>query len=293
MESAGKSTIQFLSEGRLTKAANIGSQIRCISLLGGTEDATLTSGSFFISFDDGTSYCHGALPPRLADRIEREAQKADCNELPSLRYLATGPGGSYYTELTNGECWWGTCYNDEKFHNVLSEIDVHRIAFGPCFCEGEDEKKEEIEGSSTSDDVVLKEDWLGRGQEVVYSPRIRRPKKKMHSWIILGRDGRIVWQNIPARLNYLLSNRGSDMGALYEVSLGRGGSYFVKFMDGTIDYCLPEMEDDISEFLENGGTSDNTSGRRKKRAGDANTITSIMLHVDSSDYIIRHIGTDT
>ena len=62
------------------------------------------------------------------------------------------------------------------------------------------------------------------------------------------------------------------MAAPCEVSLGRGGSYFIRFLDGTVDYCLPAVAADICEEIE-------------RRGG---VLTNIVLHGDSYDYIVRH-----
>jgi hypothetical protein len=57
-----------------------------------------------------------------------------------------------------------------------------------------------------------------------------------------------------------------------EVSLGTVGSYFIRFLDGSGDYCLPAIVADTCESIEKGG----------------GTITNIAMHGDSRDFIIRH-----
>jgi hypothetical protein len=57
------------------------------------------------------------------------------------------------------------------------------------------------------------------------------------------------------------------------VSLGPGSSYFIRFLDDTIDYCLPAEIAQACELIERQG------GR----------ITDIALHPEiSHDFMIRH-----
>jgi hypothetical protein len=63
------------------------------------------------------------------------------------------------------------------------------------------------------------------------------------------------------------------MSAPAEVSLGPGGSYFIRFLDGTVDYCLPAEIAEVCEDIE-------------RRGGE---ITNITLHPEiSHDFVIRH-----
>jgi hypothetical protein len=93
------------------------------------------------------------------------------------------------------------------------------------------------------------------------------------SWIVLARDGRVSWKNIPARLQALLERRLASESALVEVSLGSAGSYCVRFLDGSTDYCLPAVVAQACLDLERRGSS----------------ITSMTLHPELSlDFCIRH-----
>ena len=93
------------------------------------------------------------------------------------------------------------------------------------------------------------------------------------SWIVIGQNGKVAWRNLPCRLDMLLSKRTSQMAAPCEISLGEHGSYFIRFMDGEIDYCLPaHISAPCQKILDQGGD-----------------ITNIALHSESSDaFIIRH-----
>ncbi|OEU20662.1 hypothetical protein FRACYDRAFT_267721 [Fragilariopsis cylindrus CCMP1102] len=108
-----------------------------------------------------------------------------------------------------------------------------------------------------------------------------QPSEKKHndkaistnSWIILSHDGRAAWKNLPSRLSNKLEERLANRAAPVEVSLGPGDSYFVRFLDGSIDYCLPAKVARVCERIE-------------QRGG---TITNISLHPDiSHDFVIRH-----
>jgi len=191
--------------------------------------------AFFFSRDNGKSYTWGHLPPRLFRRMKQEGLDRDGD----LVYLSTGPRGSYYAQFRTGHCWWGNAVeNDNDFHAIMRDWDVYRVVFGPIITHEHDGDK-----YTTS------------------------------SWIILGRDGRAAWKNVPSRLHNLLSSRLADWAAPAEVALGCGDSYFIRFLDGTIDYCLPAaIADECSRIELRGGS-----------------ITGVILHADvSNDFIIRH-----
>ena len=187
--------------------------------------------AYFIKFDAGKSYNRGNLPANLKDRLMREDRDSR-----SLRYLSTGSPSnvgdgatSYYAEFDDGECWWGTAsslsHEDNALHQLLLEMDVHRIAFG------------------------------------------------IDSWIIIGKDGEVVWKNIPQGLHDILTLRESNSAAApCEVSLGMDGSYFVRFVDGVIEFLLPSFVADVCERLEAKG----------------NLIRCVPLHVDTYDCLIRY-----
>ena len=93
------------------------------------------------------------------------------------------------------------------------------------------------------------------------------------SWIAISKEGQIAWRNIPPRLHRMLRNREEDQAAPCEISLGSEGAYFVRFLDGEIDYCLPCFADEMaSEILSRGAE-----------------ITNIILNANVPDaFIIRH-----
>jgi hypothetical protein len=194
--------------------------------------------SFLLSRDSAKSYCHGSLPPGLLSRMQKEKQAmrhgdAQRYSMENILYLATGPFGCYYASFRSGECWWGCVINKVESNNsvngfndlesIFREWDIYRIAFGP---------------EATWDDRVSMD--AGVNGNMRNSHGTRRQKRADDStatvslsWIVVGRDGRVAWKNVPARLHHLLSNRASSAGAPTEVALGCGDAYFVKFLDGT------------------------------------------------------------
>jgi hypothetical protein len=161
------------------------------------------------------------------------------NDNGDLVYLSTGPQGSYYAEFRSGECWWGSAVDDNDFHSILQAWDVYRVVFGP---------------------IIAFEDERGN-------------KHMTNSWIILGRDGRAAWKNLPSRLHHQLESRLANQSTPAEVALGSGDSYYVRYLDNTQDYCLPAVVAEVCEHIELHGGS----------------ITDIALHPEiSHDFVIRH-----
>ncbi|GKY96105.1 hypothetical protein MPSEU_000570800 [Mayamaea pseudoterrestris] len=212
-----------------------GATIQHVSLL----KSSLTDvASFFVSKDKGKAFSFGHLPEKLFDRLKKAG-----HDPSDILYLATGPLGTYYAEYRSGESWWGSLSEDEQFHAICSNPawNIHRVAFGPLF-------------------AIY--DKMGG-------------KRYFTSWIILGRDGRAAWRNIPTRLQHLLEHRLANAPACCEVTLGCGGAYFVRFLDGKTDYCLPAAAAGACRTLEMRGAS----------------IMSITLHPElAHDFVIRSNG---
>ena len=219
--------------------------------------------SFILSHDNGLTYHHGSLPQQLQRRMVQEqmkknnmktANKSTTYYMDNIIYLATGPYGTYYVEFRNSEKWWGIITNnhdnhnknnnkieadhEEEFNTICYDWDVHRVAFGPCT----------IQQRSTVPSISL-------------------------SWIIISKDGKVAWKNIPLRLHNYLSNRIASDSTPCEVSLGANGSYYIRFIDGTSDWSLPaKTAQECQNLILRGAT-----------------IRSISLHPDlSNDFIIRH-----
>jgi len=95
------------------------------------------------------------------------------------------------------------------------------------------------------------------------------------SWIVLSKDRRSAWRGIPSRLANTLKNRDKSLPAPCEVSLGPGGSYFIKFLDGDTDYILPAVVANECEDVERNGGK----------------VTNVSLHMVCYDFIIRHTET--
>lgn len=192
--------------------------------------------SFFISRDRDKASTWGYLPEKLFMKMKGAGMDARHD----LVYLSTGPQRCYYAEFRSGDCWWGSALKDDKdFQRIVQNWDVYRLAFGPIVTYADDDGHK----------------WT------------------TNSWIILARDGRAAWKNLPSRLHQKLESRLADWPAPAEVTLGSDGSYFVRFLDGTIDYCLPAEVASVCEYIESSGGQ----------------ITDMMLHPDvSQDFVIRH-----
>lgn len=243
--------------------------IQQIALLRFSSSNQLSDSSFFLSRDSGGSFYYGRLPDKMYRRMKsNSASTATSNERASgysrvaisepqrqpydprdIQYLSSGPFGSYYCEFRNGECWWGFTSYDEELDAICNEWDVHIIAFGPC--------------------LSLE---VGNGNAISPNPSSGHSFKAT-SWIVIARDGRAAWKNLPARLHNKLASRLANETFPVDVSLGSGGSYFIRFLDGTTDWQLPSRTAAICQRLEN----------------DGSRITSIILHPElSHDFIIRH-----
>ena len=93
------------------------------------------------------------------------------------------------------------------------------------------------------------------------------------SWIVISKEGQISWRNIPPRLHRLLQQRQKNQAAASEISLGAEGTYFIKFLDGEIDYCLSCFADEMARGILSQGAD----------------ITNIILNPDVPNaFIIRH-----
>ena len=176
--------------------------------------------SFFVSRDNGKSYSWGQLPPRILQRMKNQGLDpvTHCGDLV---YLSTGPNGYYYAEFRSGECWWGCAGEDKEFYEILQQWEVYRVVFGSTV----------THTTATGKDIIS------------------------NSWIILARDGRAAWKNLPLRLHHTLERRLANSAAPAEVALGSGDSYYVRFLDGTADYCLSaEMASACERIHSKGGS---------------------------------------
>ena len=154
-------------------------------------------------------------------------------------YLSTGPNGYYFAEFRSGECWWGCAGEDKEFYEILKQWEIYRVVFGSTV-------------THTTPD----------GREII-----------TNSWIILARDGRAAWKNLPSRLHHTLENRLANSAAPAEISLGSGESYYVRFLDGTVDYCLPAEVASVCEHIQRKG----------------GTITDMAMNPEvSHEFMVRH-----
>lgn len=197
---------------------------------------------FFLSRDTGKSQSFGSLPNRLFARLRRERQNEATATPPyttavsDIQWLVTGPQGSYVCQFTSGELWWGFPSNktDPQLLRILQTWKIHQVVLGP----------------------------MTQTEYETYP-----------SWVVVSQDGKVAWKNIPQVLDTQLKSRLPDQPAVDSISLGAGGSYFCRYRDATIDYCLSAQAADVCDYVvANGGT-----------------ITDIILHSESdSDFVIRH-----
>jgi hypothetical protein len=159
--------------------------------------------------------------------------KKSALQIDMLTYMAMGPNESYYVAFSSGHVFWAS--SDSDFHAIVRDWPVYRVAFG--------ESK-------------------------------KLPNQKMSSsWIVVARDGRVAFKNLPQRLTNILNSRLVDMPMPSEVALGSDGSYFIRFLDGVIEYCLPSDISNVCEFV-------------LRRGGK---ITNVLLHPKlSKEFIVRH-----
>jgi hypothetical protein len=97
---------------------------------------------------------------------------------------------------------------------------------------------------------------------------------------VIAKDGSVFYKNIPQGLHDALTLRAEespvDANNIHcakspcEVSLGMSGSYFIRFLDGTVDYNLPKFAADVFEKIESQGL-----------------LRNVCLHVDTADCLIR------
>lgn len=193
----------------------------------------LSDDSVFVSLDHAKSFHHGQLPERLYRRLQPD------QNMNQLLYVTTGPLGCYYAEFRSGKVIWGIASDSsegDEFATLCRDWSVSRVAFGPV-CTVHDNNGD---------------------------------THKAASWVILSRDGRAAWKNVPSRLHRLLEDRMASQAAPVEVSLGYGDSYFVRFLDGTVDYCLPAH---VASVMEQGKLD----------------VVSISLHPELPyDFVMRH-----
>lgn len=268
-------TMQHFAMWKNNNSSNAGDKIKKGNAIK-TTTATRTGSpstadcSFFMSRDNAKSYCYGSLPERLQNRLQKETQMLSKTgdshhySLEQILYLSTGPMGCYYVEFRSGECWWGFSSTDRRYcqddcwgttttsgssrqsnnngnvggfcelETICREWSVYRIAFGPIQVwqhEGVDDKNVRTNSSGGVNRRFSK--GCGGLQQKQSSDM---SQSSSSSWVVLARDGRVAWKNVPARLHNMLSSRLASESAPIEVSLGNGDAYFIRFLDGTFAF---------------------------------------------------------
>eukprot|EP00543_Licmophora_paradoxa_P016216 CAMPEP_0202467788 /NCGR_PEP_ID=MMETSP1360-20130828/73347_1 /ASSEMBLY_ACC=CAM_ASM_000848 /TAXON_ID=515479 /ORGANISM="Licmophora paradoxa, Strain CCMP2313" /LENGTH=178 /DNA_ID=CAMNT_0049092471 /DNA_START=38 /DNA_END=574 /DNA_ORIENTATION=+ len=96
---------------------------------------------------------------------------------------------------------------------------------------------------------------------------------KIYTWMIVGRDGRVAFKNLPKPLQQVMEGRLANQAAPSEISFGSDGAYFVRFLDGASFYNLPSHLSEMCDYITHRGGK----------------ITNIMMHPElSKDCVIRH-----
>ena len=244
-----KATDSFLAEITCHKSRTIlgltlencnvggaGTGIKSISLFC-PNDSEEGEPSFFLSRDSGPSTVFGPLPYPLYMRFHRNGFDPK-TQVKNIEYLSAGPMEYYFCQFYSGDTWWGSRAEDAPFHKICSSWDIHTASFG--------------------------------------TPVVRE-KKREASWILLSCDGQAAWRNLPARLHNILLARTELVSSLVEkgtnyfhtcaseiaeISLGSEDSYFVRFMDGSVDFCYSAKMEKHHRHLEEKGS----------------TVTSVCLH---------------
>lgn len=178
------------------------------------QDTNNSSSAVFLSRDNGkSSYC-GSNGTPLPEPIQRRL-KENSISAESILYIAIGTGNYYYIQFRSGETWWSGSAADTEFDAILGRWDVQRVAFGAATV-------------------------LGTHAVAV-------------SWVVVARDGKVAWKNIPRRLEGLLLSKSTTAPA--EIALGTNGSFFLKFMDGACvgagsigGCCACEWDVEVSPF---------------------------------------------
>jgi IS5 family transposase len=205
---------------------------------------------------------------------------ANCRECHNLRQLTVQApvseniAASVFVTRDNGKAWGhvpGRLFKRLRTEEMNLE-NIEYLSTGPggaYFCELS--SGHTWWGSSDVEFVRLAKEW--KVARVAFGATRQFGAETCHSWIVVARDGRVAWKNIPARLHNKLELRLADNAAPAELTLGPEDSYFVRFLDGSVDYCLPATISNVCESIERDG------GR----------ITNVVLRSDSShDFVIRH-----
>lgn len=223
-----------------------GGGVRYFGITGSNYSETAASSEGDTNKDLGTSYFikfdagksyHRGILP--ANLADR--LKREDRDSRSLRYLSTGPSSA-----------------DAKGDSALyyAEFDD-----GECWW-------------ATASSLSQENDTL---HQTFLNMDVYRVAFGTDSWIVIGKDGDVVWKNLPQGLHDILASRDDSSAAACEVSLGMGGSYFIRFMDGSIEYSLHSFAADVCERLE------------AKRQ----SICNVSLNVATHDCLIRYSSEKT
>ena len=241
-------------------------------------------GYFHASFNEKShrnafvKHCGGTrsdktVHPSLNDYVDVAASAA------SIRHVAItksdNGGTSFFLSKDDGGLYWDECLPKRLATKIRNEINqsedgsLRYLACGP----NESHYAKFTSGKSLWSVSAIDEELRNvmntfDVQRVAFGSFGTSP-----SWIVIGENGKVAWRNLPSRLHAQLSKRTEDMAAPCEVSLGEHGSYFIRYLDGENDYCLPaHIADSCEEIVKQGAE-----------------ITNIALHPESSDaFIIRH-----
>lgn len=196
----------------------------------------------------------------------------------TLRHISLLPGTQHATSVylnhDNGDAWGQVpqpLFRRMRKQNLTVDM-LKYLAAGPGGCYFAQFNSGHIMwGCSDPEFDAVVKTW--NVYRVAFGPIVTFADLKVHSWIVVTREGRVAWKNLPTRLSHKLESRLANNAAPAEISLGSDESYFVRFLDGSIDYCLPSSAAQVCEYIIKQGAK----------------VTNIILHAElSKDFIVRH-----
>ena len=217
---------------------------------------------------------HQALQDSDNEPYSVEKIAASASTVRHIAITKNNKETSFFISKDDGRAYWDECFPRRLLDRIGDEADSSSKALSYLSCGPKDTYYAKMDsGESFWSISPLDEEFKNvmdffEAKRVAFGSFASAP-----SWIVIGENGKVAWKNLPCKLDVLLSKRTSAMASPSEVSLGDQGSYFIRFLDGEIDYCLPSHIAACCEAI-------------LKKGAD---ITNIALHPESADaFIIRH-----
>lgn len=93
-----------------------------------------------------------------------------------------------------------------------------------------------------------------------------------YSWIVLYSDGSSTWEGLPTRLHNKLQSRNPRLSKPVEVTLGQNETWYVKFADGSHEYCLPSEVANTCKAYSDAGWQ----------------VSNVLLNSANGDWLVRY-----